>query len=72
MQKIFLIRHAVTEHNKQYRYCGISDVLLSELGCRQAELVGQILIEKPIPPIYASPLKRCLEIGIAAQKGGRI
>ena len=61
MQKIFLIRHGVTEQNKQRRYCGISDICLSELGRRQAKILGQILSEEPITSIYTSPLKRCLE-----------
>ena len=61
MKKIFLIRHAVTELNKQRRYCGVSDVSLSCEGLKQAQCVAELLSQEEIDSIYTSPLKRCLE-----------
>jgi alpha-ribazole phosphatase len=61
MKKIFLVRHAVTELNKQRRYCGVSDVCLSPEGLKQAQRVAELLGQEEISSIYTSPLKRCLE-----------
>lgn len=61
MKQLFLVRHGVTAQNQQRRYCGVSDVGLSEQGTHQAQVVGQLLGEKNMSSIYTSPLKRCLE-----------
>ena len=60
MKQLFLVRHGLTVQNQQRRYCGISDVSLSEQGSHQAQLVGQILCSEDFTLIYTSPLKRCL------------
>lgn len=60
MKRVFLVRHGVTTLNEQRRYCGISDVDLSEQGFHQAQFVGQFLRPEKFTSIYTSPLKRCL------------
>ncbi len=61
MQKIFLVRHSATTLNEQHRYCGASDVSLSNQGLFQAQLIGQYLSFYKFTSIYFSPLKRSLE-----------
>lgn len=61
MQKIFLIRHGITEQNEQRRYCGISDVCLSSQGREQAQSLADLLNREKFDSIHTSPLKRCLE-----------
>lgn len=54
--KIYLIRHGMTEGNKQKRYIGTSDEPLCIEGSEQIK-------EKKYPQadiVYASPLKRCI------------
>lgn len=60
MKQIFLVRHGVTVWNQERRYCGVSDIGLSELGERQTELVGEFLRPQKLALIYSSPLKRCV------------
>jgi alpha-ribazole phosphatase len=61
MLHLMLVRHGETEWNVQRRYQGQSDIPLSNLGRRQAELVAERLVGKRIDAIYASDLKRAWE-----------
>lgn len=61
MLHLILVRHGETEWNAQRRYQGQTDVPLSELGRRQAELVAERLAGQKIDVIYASDLKRAWE-----------
>jgi broad specificity phosphatase PhoE len=71
MLHLILVRHGETEWNKQRRYQGQSDVSLSDLGRRQAELVAKRLADQKIDVIYASNLKRAWETAQAvAEKIG--
>lgn len=71
MLHLILVRHGETEWNHQRRYQGQSDIPLSELGKRQAELVAQRLDGHPIEAIYASDLKRAWETAsIISEKCG--
>ena len=72
MQKIFLIRHGVTEQNKQRRYCGITDVCLSSRGLAQAQLLSGFLTQENITSIYSSPLKRSLATAAAIAQSHRL
>ncbi|HZK25388.1 MAG TPA: histidine phosphatase family protein [Oscillospiraceae bacterium] len=55
--KLIWVRHGETLWNRQYRLQGLSDVALSELGCRQAEQLAAAFLEKPAH-IFVSPLQR--------------
>jgi len=61
MLHLMLVRHGVTEWNAQRRYQGQTDVPLSGLGMRQAELVAGRLAGEKIDAVYASDLSRAWE-----------
>ena len=59
MLKLLLVRHGETEWNREKRIQGAgSDIPLSDVGLRQAELVSQALRLESITAVYASPLRR--------------
>ena len=62
MIKIYLIRHGLTETNKQQRFVGWSDVPLAPEGFLQVERLAERLAEKlaaePIAGFYSSDLLR--------------
>lgn len=69
MLHLMLVRHGETEWNLQRRFQGQSDVPLSELGKRQAELAAERLAGQTIDAVYASDLKRAWETaGFIAEK----
>jgi broad specificity phosphatase PhoE len=71
MLHLMLVRHGETEWNVQRRYQGQSDVPLSELGRRQAEMIARRLAKSEIDAVYASDLKRAWETAQAiAEKNG--
>ena len=59
--RLIFVRHGETEHNRQRRVQGQSDVKLNKVGKSQAEAIAQALREERIQAIYTSPLGRCLE-----------
>jgi broad specificity phosphatase PhoE len=71
MLHLMLVRHGESEWNAQRRYQGQSDVPLSALGRRQAELVAERLAGQKIDAVYASDLQRAWETaGPIAEKNG--
>jgi alpha-ribazole phosphatase len=58
MTKIFFIRHGETVWNKELKYQGHTDILLSDVGLRQAKLVADRLAGEKIDAVYASDLRR--------------
>jgi len=71
MLHLMLVRHGETDWNAQRRYQGQSDVPLSALGRRQAELIAERLAGLKIDAVYASDLKRALETAqVIAEKNG--
>ena len=62
MDKIlYLIRHGVTQSNKEKIYVGWGEEELIKEGVMQAEQVGEKIQEWGITGIYASPIKRALQ-----------
>ncbi len=71
MLHLILVRHGETEWNAQRRYQGQTDIPLSALGKRQAELAAERLVGRKIDAVYASDLKRAWETATAiAEKSG--
>ncbi len=63
MAFLVVIRHGISEYNKQKRFTGFTDVSISEEGREQARKVGRTLKEKGLTfqGVYASWLKRSWE-----------
>jgi 2,3-bisphosphoglycerate-dependent phosphoglycerate mutase len=59
--RIIAIRHGETAWNADTRIQGHIDIPLSEVGRRQAALLGQALSGEPVTAIYASDLSRAWE-----------
>lgn len=78
MLKIFLLRHGETAYNADNnRYCGRTDIPLTEKGIRQAEEVKRQLEGIEFADVFSSPLQRafntaCLASGKDAIKDGRL
>jgi probable phosphoglycerate mutase len=56
--RLFLIRHGETLANREFRYIGARDDVLSETGVRQVEQLATALASLPIAAVYSSPLLR--------------
>ena len=56
--RLFLVRHAETDWNRERRYQGWTDTALSATGRLQAEAVGRALAGAGLAAVYASPLQR--------------
>ena len=69
MQRLILVRHATTLANKEGRYIGRSESVLSPSGVLEARRLRERLVTFEIQKIYASPSHRVLETieGIKAQ-----
>jgi alpha-ribazole phosphatase len=61
MGLFYLVRHGETEWNAENRFCGRTDVPLSEAGRRQAKSLAERLKPTPFEALYSSPLTRALE-----------
>jgi alpha-ribazole phosphatase/probable phosphoglycerate mutase len=71
MLKVILLRHGETPYNADgNRYCGRTDIGLTEKGILQAQKVFTALKNLPIDAVYASPLVRaCKTAEIASGNG---
>jgi broad specificity phosphatase PhoE len=56
--RLYLIRHGETLANREYRFVGTRDDLLSSHGQTQALQLAEALSELPIAAVYSSPLQR--------------
>ena len=59
--ELYLIRHGATEWSENGRHTGTTDLSLTELGKKQAELLKKRLEKEKFSKIFCSPLKRALE-----------
>lgn len=61
MLNVYLLRHGETQYNADgNRYCGRTDIGLTEKGIGQANLVNTQLEGMSFDAVYSSPLKRAL------------
>ncbi len=60
MSRLLLVRHGITEFNRDRRFMGHSDVELSADGYRQVERLRDRLVNEQIDTIYSSDLRRAL------------
>ncbi len=59
--KLFLIRHGLTEDNKNKIFSGQLDHMLSEEGRQQAAAIAPILGKIPFDRVYSSDLTRAMD-----------
>ncbi len=59
--KIYLVRHGLTNTNKEKRYVGWGDAALSPQGYQQAERLGRRFALEPVAGLYCSDLSRTLD-----------
>jgi probable phosphoglycerate mutase len=59
--EIFFIRHGESVGNKENRFRGRHDFVLSENGFKQAEALRRELEQTDFDAVYSSPLKRALD-----------
>ncbi|WP_051620431.1 histidine phosphatase family protein [Paenibacillus sp. UNC451MF] len=71
MTTLYIVRHGETEWNNEDRYCGRTDIPLSDVGVEQAKQVALFLKGVPIDVMYASTMIRAKETAepIASVKG---
>jgi broad specificity phosphatase PhoE len=64
MTEIYLLRHGETPWNAdRNRYCGRTDIPLSQIGRAQAAALREALVSVPLAAMYVSPLARSRETG---------
>lgn len=57
---LILVRHGQTTYSAEHRYCGHSDIALTEVGEQQAEASAAAVVERgEIDLVVSSPLQRC-------------
>lgn len=57
---LILVRHGQTSYSAEHRYCGHSDIALTETGMRQAAASATAVAERAdIDLVVSSPLQRC-------------
>ena len=59
--QIHLIRHGITEANKEGRYVGVTDIPLSKEGADQLKKMDECYSYPGAAAFFTSPLKRCIE-----------
>jgi len=71
MDRLLLLRHAVTEETGKRLSGWLPGIHLSEQGRQQAKALAERLVPLKIDALYASPLERCQETAaaVAAVKG---
>src|SRR5690606_14436115 len=61
MLTVYLLRHGETAYNADgNKYCGRTDVDLTNLGIQQAKRVGDLLKDVAFDGVFCSPLKRAI------------
>jgi probable phosphoglycerate mutase len=59
--EIVLVRHGETEWSRSGKHTGRTDVPLTEVGRRQAQMVGAALRSRRFAAVWTSPLSRALD-----------
>jgi broad specificity phosphatase PhoE len=59
--RLFLVRHGEVASNLRKVYAGRSDELLTDRGVSQAQHAAELLFDRAIEIIYASPLRRTMQ-----------
>lgn len=68
MITLMIVRHGLTDWNKEKRLMGHQDIDLSEEGIKQAEKIAKRLKDEKIDYIYSSDLKRTIDTATIINK----
>lgn len=68
MVKIYIVRHGLSKGNAEKVICGHYDTPLTDIGRKQAELVGKHFENKKIDAVYSSDLARAFETATIISK----
>lgn len=66
--RLFIARHGETLANREYRFIGSRDDLLSEHGQVQAAQLAEALAVFPIAAVYSSPMQRAWQTALPVAK----
>ena len=66
--RIYIVRHGESISNRQGIFTGSTDIDLTDMGYRQAELVGEYLADKGIEAIYSSDLMRAYHTSLPTSR----
>jgi probable phosphoglycerate mutase len=69
---VFLVRHGETEWSLSGQHTGVTDIPLTEKGCRAAQLLEPVLSEMQFALVLASPLQRARKTCELAGFGDRM
>jgi alpha-ribazole phosphatase/probable phosphoglycerate mutase len=62
MLKVYLLRHGETQWNREgNKYCGRSDIPLTEKGINQAKKAREQIKDLTLDAVYSSPLQRAYD-----------
>jgi probable phosphoglycerate mutase len=64
--EVVLVRHGETEWSRELKHTGRTDVPLTEVGERQARVVGEALQGREFALVLSSPLRRALDTALLA------
>jgi broad specificity phosphatase PhoE len=70
--EVFLVRHGETEWSVSGQHTGITDIPLTENGCRAAKRLEPLLSKTEFALVLSSPLERARKTGELAGLGARM
>lgn len=70
--EVFLVRHGETEWSVSGQHTGITDIPLTENGCRAARRLEPLLSKTEFALVLSSPLERARKTGELAGLGARM
>lgn len=67
--RLILVRHGQTAANREFRYIGSRDDVLTKLGMAQARELAGALTSLPIAGVYSSPRRRAYDTALPIAEG---
>lgn len=72
MTRVYAVRHCEAIGNVKHIFQGITDLDITELGCRQLECVTERFKSVSLDRVYSSPLIRTRKTAEAIARGGQL
>ena len=64
MTRLIIVRHGESESNLRHHIAGHTDMKLTALGLKQAEVTAAHLADEPIAAVYSSDLSRAMQTAL--------